>query len=90
MKNSQNKFSNVILIILSAIIIGLVAFFSSYYFFMNKSLTKYKNKLNFEIKNINSVNMSVSDIKISESSIKNNDRIINTMHKNISSLQNYL
>lgn len=90
MKNSQNKFSNVILIILSAIIIGLVAFFSSYYFFMNKSLTKYKNKLNFEIKNINSVNMSVSEIKISESSIKNNDRIINTMHKNISSLQNYL
>lgn len=90
MNNSQKKFSNVILIILLAIIIGLVAFFSSYYFFMNKSLTKYKNKLNFEIKHINEINMSVSKIRISEGSIKNNIRIINTMDKNISSLQNYL
>ncbi|EDS78594.1 conserved hypothetical protein [Clostridium botulinum C str. Eklund] len=90
MANSQKKFSNIILIILSAIIVGLAAFFSSYYFFMNKSLTKYKTKLNFEITNINKVNTSVSQIKINEDSIKSKDRIINTMQKNTSSLQNYL
>ncbi|KEI04984.1 hypothetical protein FDC62_09715 [Clostridium botulinum] len=88
MEKSKDKNLNILGIILSIIIIGIAVFFASYYFFMHKSLKTYRDNLNIQIKNINEINVSVK--KFIDLTDLNTKQLINTMQKNISSLQSNL
>ncbi|MCD3288386.1 hypothetical protein G8U99_09710, partial [Clostridium botulinum C/D] len=88
MEKSKDKNLNILGIILSIIIIGIAVFFASYYFFMHKSLKTYRDNLNIQIENINKINVSVE--KFIGLDNLNTEEILNTMQKNISSLQSNL
>lgn len=85
MKYSNKKVLNIIIITLSALILGIGVFYGTYYFFISKSYSTYQDKVKAEIININKVNEESS--KFTKGNTINTEKILDDISKSISELQ---
>lgn len=75
-----------IIIILSVILISMILFLSTYYFYINNSLSKYTKIVKLEINNINSINKST--LTFTKGKTIDDKKILNKFPSLISSLKN--
>ncbi|KOA19852.1 hypothetical protein CLHOM_19410 [Clostridium homopropionicum DSM 5847] len=88
MIKQEKKRTRTVIIAISAILLGLLVFFGTYYFFMNKSYSHYTDKVKTEITNITKINEASSTFTKGETIDK--DKILNSIPNSISSLQTSL
>ncbi|MEA4825109.1 MAG: hypothetical protein VB130_00520 [Clostridium sp.] len=88
MKKLNRKQLITLAIIFSALIVGIGVFSGTYYFFINKSHSSYKNKVNAEVANITKTNENSSNFTKGETI--DTEKIINNLSDSITSLQTSL
>lgn len=85
MKKLNRKQLIILAIIFSALIVCIGVFSGTYYFFINKSHSSYKNKVASEVANINKTNENSSNFTKGETI--DTEKIINDLSGSITSLQ---
>ncbi|WMJ80389.1 hypothetical protein RBU49_16535 [Clostridium sp. MB40-C1] len=85
MNLQDKKTQKTLIFVLVFILLGLVAFYGTYYFFTKKSLSTYEKNIHSEINTINSLNESTP--KFIKGQTIDNEKILNELPSLISSLK---